>query len=126
MDLNYLDFDGCDDGDGSMSWDAMASIAPQRLPEALLEVEAVLRWAHSAFGLPDTNDAELAQWNFDVQLVQVTAAHSAHDLDPRFDAATGHIKADAAQLEGGLCVLTVTLSGSATFGEAFTAQFEWA
>lgn len=126
MDLNYLDFDGCDDGDGAMSWDAMASIAPQRLPQALREAEAVLRWAHSAFGLPDTNDAELAQWHFDVQLVQASAAHSTRDLDPRFGAATGHLKAHAAQQEGGLCVLTLTLSGSATFGDAFTAQFAWA
>ena len=60
MVLNYLDFDVTDDDSGAQSWDAMASIAPQRLPEALHEAEAALRWAHAAFGLPDTNDAELA------------------------------------------------------------------
>ena len=126
MVLNYLDFDVTDDDSGAQSWDAMASIAAQRLPEALHEVEAVLRWAHSAFGLPDTNDAELAQWNFDVQLVQSSTAHRARDLEPRFDAATGCIQANAAKAEGGLCVLTFTLSGSTTFAEAFNVQFQWA
>lgn len=126
MELNYLDFDECDGSDGTKSWDAMASIAPQRLPDVLREAEAVLRWAHAAFGTPDSENEELAQWSFDVQLVQETGAHSPHNLDLRFEAANGQLMASAPQLDGGICVLTFTLSGSAPFAQAFTEQFSWA
>src|SRR6185369_12734006 len=46
MQLDYLVFDASDEDSGRESFDAMASVAPDRLPALLAEVAAVLRWAH--------------------------------------------------------------------------------
>ncbi len=124
MVLNYLDFDVSDDDAGATSWDAMASILPLRLPEALREAEAVLHWAHSVFGPPDAAKAEMAHWDFDLQLAQATSNQNTRDLMARYDAASGLVQAHAAQNAGGYCVLTLTLSGSAAFGQAFTERFD--
>lgn len=123
MVLNYLDFDASDDDTGTASWDAMVSTLPLRLPQALREVEAVLHWAHSAFGPPDADAAELAHWDFDLQLLQEAGRQSTCDLEAKFDAAARIIKTRAAQQGGGYCVLTLTLSGSPAFGRAFTERF---
>ena len=45
MELDYLLFDATDEETGSWSFDAMASVAPARLPALLREIEAVLAWA---------------------------------------------------------------------------------
>ncbi len=45
MQLQYLLFDASDDGEGTGTWDAMASVRAAQLPEVMNEVQAVLAWA---------------------------------------------------------------------------------
>ncbi|MDO8904064.1 hypothetical protein [Hydrogenophaga sp.] len=45
MTLRYLIFDASDDGEGTGTWDAMASVQATQLPEVMAEVKAVLAWA---------------------------------------------------------------------------------
>jgi hypothetical protein len=42
MTLNYLIFDASDDGEGTGTWEAMASVRAADLPAVLAEVERVL------------------------------------------------------------------------------------
>lgn len=121
MALNYFEFDYSEGASDAMSWDAMACIVPARLPEALREAEEVLQWAHAAFGPPDDSGTDLAQWDFDLQLSQ----DDTRDLHAQFDAATGAITTAPVQREGGRCTVTLTLSGSASFGQALAEQFEF-
>jgi len=74
--LRYLDFDYSEDAEGHGTFDAMASVAPERAHEVQAEIAQVLAWAEAAF--PDARGAldEGASWDFDLQ--------HARD-DPRFD-----------------------------------------
>ncbi len=45
MQLQYLLFDPSDDGEGTGTWDAMASVRASQLPEVMKEVQTVLDWA---------------------------------------------------------------------------------
>jgi len=65
--LRYLDFDYSEDADGHGSFDAMASVAPERLGEVQAEIDRVLAWAEAAF--PDARGAldEGATWDHDLQ-----------------------------------------------------------
>ena len=47
MPLHYLIFDASDDGDGTGTWEAMASVRAPQLPAVLAEVQAVLAWAEA-------------------------------------------------------------------------------
>ena len=66
MELHYLDFEFSDDASGHGSFDAMASVRPDRLPPLLQEVAAVLAWAHAAFGPPAPID-EGGEWDYALQ-----------------------------------------------------------
>ena len=44
MTLQYLIFDASNDGDGTGTWDAMASVRANALPSVLAEVRTVLAW----------------------------------------------------------------------------------
>ena len=95
MDISYLIFDASDDGEGTGSWDAMASVRAEQLPEVMQEVQAVLTWAeaHSP-GLRGPLD-EGGAWDAD-HLVQT---------------------------EGDWTTVTLTLTGPWEWGEALTAHF---
>lgn len=45
MNLQYLMFDASDDGEGTGTWDAMASVRAADLPAVMLELQSVLAWA---------------------------------------------------------------------------------
>lgn len=98
MQLNYLLFDTSDEESGHGSFDAMATVAADRLDAVLAEVSEVLRWAQQAFG-PAGALEEGAEWDFAQQ-------------------------SDAAG--GGLTTVTLTVSGSPAFCEALGEQFELA
>lgn len=118
MELQYLVFDASDEDCGRGSFDAMATVAPGRLPALLAEIAAVLRWARGAFG-PAQPEGE---WDFALQAV----AEPDEPVPVRVDEATGEVSLGAPA--GGAARLTVsfTLSGSAAFcqalGEAFVTH----
>ena len=120
MALDYFEFDYSENASGGGSWDAMASVAPARLPAALHEAEAILQWCCAEFGSPDPTDSELAHWSFDLQLSQ----GDTDDLQARFNLESAAIAARAAQAGGARCTLTLTLSGSAAFSQALAEHFK--
>ncbi len=95
MKLHYLLFDASDDGEGTGTWDAMASVSAEQLPEVMNEVQVVLAWAeqHSP-GQRGPLD-EGGAWDAD-QLVQT---------------------------EGDWTTVTLTLTGPWAWGEALVAHF---
>lgn len=116
MQLDYLLFDFSDEETGAGSFDAMASVLPDRLPALLSEVEAVLQWTHGRFG-PPAGSADAAGWDFDLQGTDDAGA----PLAIAYDAVRGDVRLQAAR--SGRITLSLTLSGPATFCDAFRDAF---
>lgn len=119
MVLEYLDFDHSDDSEGAGSWDALASVRPERLPAALREVRAVLDWAHAAFGAPDAGGAELGEWSYALQCSQ----EGVGDLALAYDAGREALDHAPIATGGGRCTLSLTVGGSAGFSHALAQAF---
>lgn len=117
MRLDYLVFDTSDEDSGRGSFDAMASVAPDRLPALLAEVAAVLRWAHGLFGPAGEQDPD-AEW--DCELTGI--AEPGTPLEIAFDASSGQVSFSPSA-PAALTTVTLTLGGSPSFAEAFRAQF---
>jgi hypothetical protein len=117
MQLDYLDFDFSDEDSGRGAFDAMASVLPERLPALLAELAIVFRWAIDAFGPSDALDAE-GDWDY--------ALHGVIEPDLplklEYDAAAGRVIATPAS-SAARRTLTLTLSGSAAFCDAFRETF---
>ena len=122
MNLQLLDFDCTEDADGVVCWDALASPAAAHQAALLKEVSQVLSWActvapHGPGALEDG-----APWDFDLQASQ---------QGPAGASVAAHIMWS---LETGLTVpnplgptdrleLSLTLSGTAAFAQAFRDQW---
>jgi len=63
IELHYLTFDFSDEDSGRGSFDALASVLPERQPALLEEIVAVLRWAEATFG----PGGEEAEWDHALQ-----------------------------------------------------------
>jgi hypothetical protein len=114
--LHYLDVDFSDEESGRGSFDAMASVMPDRLPALLAEIGAVLGWAIGAFGPSGASEDE-GEWGFELQGISEPAL----PLKVVYDNGVVNL-APAAGLAR--TTLTFTLSGSAAFCEAFRERFE--
>ncbi|MDP2015666.1 hypothetical protein [Hydrogenophaga sp.] len=95
MPLNYLLFDASDDGEGTGTWDAMASVRAAQLPEVMREVQAVLAWAENNSPGPRGPLDEGGAWDAD-QLVQT---------------------------EDNWTTVTLTITGPWAWGEALVSHF---
>lgn len=96
MQLNYLIFDASDDGEGTGTWEAMASVRADDLPGLRAEVQAVLQCAlASALGPRGPLD-EGGAWDADEQITTDGEWHT----------------------------VTLTLTGPWAWGEALTSEFE--
>lgn len=113
MPLDYLIFDPTDEEDGACSFDAMASVLPDRLPALLREVAAVLAWAHREFGAPDDE----GEWGYELQATD----QAGEPVAVEYDAANA--RASASGASAGRITLALTVSGSRAFAEAFRAAF---
>jgi len=118
MQLHYLEFDFSDEESGRGSFDAMASVLPERLPPLLAEIGAVLRWASATFGAPAPLEDD-GEWDYDVQAV----AEPATALQVSCDAAAGRVELSPAIAGAERTTLTLTLGGSPAFCEAFRQAF---
>lgn len=67
MQLRYLIFDASDDGDGTGTWDAMASVRAADVPALLAEVQTVLATAERQAPGPRGPLDEGGTWDADVQ-----------------------------------------------------------
>lgn len=95
--LQYLTFDTSDDGEGTGTWDAMASVRADQLPAVQAEVREVLDWAERHAPGPRGALDEGGAWDAD-ELVQ-------------------------AEEDGGWTTVTLTLTGPWAWGEALLAHF---
>jgi hypothetical protein len=95
MQLQYLLFDASDDGEGTGTWDAMASVRASQLPEVMKEVQAALDWAERNSPGPRGPLDEGGAWDAD------------------------HL----VQNEGDWTTVTLTLTGPWAWGEALVAAF---
>lgn len=116
MQLEYLLFDFTDEESGCGSFDAMACVLPDRLPALVHEIEAVLRWAHQAFGAP-AGPGDEGEWDFDLQ----GGGERDTPLDVGYDAGRGRVTLPPTG--PGAVTLTLTLGGSRTFCAAFRQAF---
>ena len=117
--LQYLDFDFSDEDSGHGTFDAMASVLPDRLPALLAEMAHVLRWAFDAFGRPGPLD-EGGEWDCELQGLIEPGTPFAISYDER----RGEVQLAPAPGGEARTTLTLTLSGSPAFCEAFSAEFE--
>lgn len=116
MQLDYLLFDATDEEDGSCSFDALASVLPDRLPALVREVETVLAWAHGVFGAPMAG-AEAGAWDYELQ----AAEEPGQPLEARYDADRARLSLVPAPQ--GRAVLALTVTGSPVFAAAFRDAF---
>jgi len=118
MQLHYLDFDFSDEDSGRGSFDAMASVVPSRLPALLAEISAVLGWAGRAFGPAGALQDE-GEWDYELQGI----AEPDTPLEVAYDEGRGEVSLTPAAVVAVLTTLTLTLSGSPAFCEAFREEF---
>ena len=119
MSLKYLDFDHSVDTEGLCTFEAMASTGPAQAGAVRAEVALVLSWAHRQFPLGPGPMADGADWDFDLQgLVEVAHAESL-----RFDAALREVTSSLGPAGQPRHTVTLSLTGSLAFGEAFRARF---
>ena len=120
MQLDYLDFDHSDEENGRGSFDAMASVAADRLDALRAEIAAVLAWAHDEFGAPNAHD-DTADWDYALQ----AAADFDRPLSVVYEEGRGEVVLDPGHGEGSSrTTLTLTLSGSPAFCDAFGRAFD--
>ncbi len=125
MNLQLLDFDCTEDAEGVVCWDALAQPARVHNTALLAEVTQVLNWCHRFDPQGPGPLEDGADWDYDLQLSLHGDAHHAQPAWPavvRFDPATGslHLPPGADQQA---MALSLSISGSPGFGEAFREQF---
>jgi hypothetical protein len=126
MNLQLLDFDCSEDAEGVVCWDALAQPAPQHNTALLQEVAQVLRWAHS-FDHEGPGPLENgANWDFDLQVTLLSQGGKPQVATPRFVPSTGQLSLVPEPVDTQSLSLSLTLSGTPGFVQAFRTQFEQA
>lgn len=119
MTLQYLEFDFSEDPQGhGSSFDAMASGTSAQRAAMEEEIVRVLEWAHRAFGPPGAID-DGAQWDCELQGVQELPT----TLAVRYDAQARRLQLEPAGTGAVRVTLSVTVSGTAQFCQAFHDRF---
>ena len=116
--LEYLEFDHSDDDEGHGSFDAMAAVDERRLPALQAEIARVLAWARGRFGPPAPLE-EGGEWDCALGGTREVATPLAVDWDER----AGTLALRESDAGSPRVTLTLTLSGTAAFCEAFRAGF---
>lgn len=117
MPLDYLDFDYSEDDEGTGCWDALASVPATRVPALAAEIEQLLRWAHGRFAGRRGPVEEGGDWDYELQAQD----ESGHPLPWRFDARSATLH--SAACGEGRTTVSLSLSGSAAFGQALGEAF---
>ena len=117
--LHYLDFDYSEDAHGHASFEAMASVPGHRVAAVREEIARVLDWAHAAF--PDLRAPleEGGEWDYQLESQQEWTVPERLN----YDEVTGKFTAQPGEPGEPRHVLTLSLSGSAQFCEAFRQRF---
>lgn len=119
MTLHFLDFDYSEDEEGTGTWDAMASVPTDRLPELLAEITALLDWAHTEFGALRGPVETGGLWDYDLQCER----DGLPLLALGFDIYERQIHPRPQSQPQAWVTLTLTLSGGPAFAAAFVDRF---
>ncbi|WP_287985640.1 hypothetical protein [Diaphorobacter sp.] len=119
MTLHFLDFDYSEDEEGTGTWDAMASVPTDRLPELLAEITALLDWAHTEFGALRGPVETGGLWDYDLQCER----DGLPLLALGFDIHERQIHPRPQSQPQAWVTLTLTLSGGPAFAAAFVDRF---
>lgn len=119
MVLKYLEFDYSEDAEGTGTFDAMAAVAPGQVTAVQTEIAAVLDWAQRQFPNAQGDLDDGAEWDFDLESQQewVVDEGLAYDLQAR--RFTTHPVPPGQPRH----TLTLSISGTAQFCEAFRLAF---
>lgn len=103
--LRYLSFDVSEDAFGVVNCDAMACVLGPHVPHVEAEIQQVLRWAQDSF--PGTQGPldEGGEWDMDMQ--------------SQPEPVTGTVDGCART------TITLSITGTAQFAQAFAEQFSW-
>ena len=117
--LDYLDFEYSEDDHGHGTFDAMASVLPAHVPALHAELTQVLAWACDTFG-PDSGPLdEGCDWDYDLHGVREFTAPERIT----FNAVTGSLDVQAGAPGKPRHTLTLLLSGTDAFCDAFRQAF---
>jgi hypothetical protein len=120
LQLLWLTFDSTDNGDGTHTLEAMASVPPPRVNDVLAEVAAVLAWAHRHFPEGPRSLDEGGEWDVLLQ----AQVNDAAPVTLHHDTASGHFQGLPLLPLGGdrptwVCV-TLTLAATHAMAEALS------
>jgi hypothetical protein len=117
MTLDYLEFDYSEDEEGTGTWDAMASVKAERVAALAAEIAQLLQWALRRFSGRQGAVEEGMDWDYDLQ----SQDEDGQPLPARFDIASGQLTLQASAT--GYTTVSLSLSGSAQFGDALREAF---
>lgn len=121
--MQFLDFDYSEDELGYASWDAMASVTQERLPELCAEISALLHWALEDYPGPQGAPEDGGDWDYELTAHADDDQHSACDL--HYDPATQTLVWDRpAPPQAQRLTLTLTLSGNAQFAQLLQERWQ--
>lgn len=119
MTLHFLDFDYSEDEEGTATWDAVASVPAERLPQLLAEVTALLDWAHAEFGALRGPVEAGGLWDYDLQCERDGRPLLALCFDRRTRQVGPQLQVSPQEQ----VALTLSISGGTAFAEAFSDRF---
>lgn len=118
MYLQFLEFDGSEDSEGVVCWDALAQPAARHTPALLKEVTQLLEWAHHASpGKPGALE-DGADWDFDLQIHMASIPIQAH-----WDSPSQSLVLSPTPTECDEISLSLSISGSPAFSSAFREKW---
>ena len=117
--LRYLEFDCSEDTQGCSTFDAMASTEASHVAAVRAEIARVLDWAYAAFpdGQAPLDDG--GEWDYDLHSQQEWTAPETLVYDENTHEFTDFML----EPSGPRHTVTLSVSGSPQFSEAFRAQF---
>lgn len=117
--LHYLSFDYSEDEHGHGSFEAMASVPTHRVGGLHEEIAMVLDWAHEAFADMRGPLEEGGEWDYHLEGQQEWSANETI----RYDEVTGRFRSQLSTPGEPRHTVTLSVSGSAQFCEAFRERF---
>ena len=117
MTLEYLEFDYSEDEEGTGTWDAMASVKAERVPTLAAEITQLLQWAQRQFAGRQGAVEEGMDWDYDLQ----SQDDDGQPLPVHLDKANAQWTLQASAT--GYTTVSLSLSGSAQFGDALRDAF---
>ena len=119
MALKYLDFDYSEDGQGTGTFDAMASVTPDQLAAVHADIARVLDWAHASFPDAQGDLDEGGEWDCDLESQQEWSLDEGLVYHPHSHRFSLHPQPPGRPRH----TLSLSLTGTPQFCEAFRRVF---